>query len=205
MAVSVSTSDGPLERWIRTIVFTRLVSFLVLHLGPNKAWLMVTEVISSLCTTLFIVRLSWILLSRHVLPFHVQDFSISTFAPRTCCGDVVVWCARDKFSNCGQKCRGTVWFCIKGIRGAFRSVLSRIRRLTRSPRNVNGEEEANPSQLELPGLMVTDTVDQPTRSLDASDSLVAVPMINVMERLEKTRNDVIEEGSSTKLQDKKKW
>jgi len=198
----VSTSDGPLERWIRTIVFTRLVSFLLLHLGPNKAWL-ATEVISSLCTTLFIVRLSWTLLSRHVLPFQVQDFCISTLAPRTC-GDVV-WCALDKFSNYLQKCRGTVWFCVKGIRSAFRSVLNRIRRLTRSPRNVIGEEEANPSQLELPGLMVTDTVDQPTRLLEASDSLVTVPTINVMERLEKTRNDVIEEGSSTKLQDKKKW
>lgn len=94
--------------------------------------------------------------------------------------------------------------CVKGIWSALRNALTRIKRWLATRRRNVQVEEAN---LELSGLLVADSLYQPTLSFQASDaSLITAPTTNIMERLEETTStQVREQGSSPKLPDKKKW
>ena len=61
-----------LRTWIGTILFLRIVSILVSQTNANLA-IRVCSAITTFVAMAFIVMLSWTLLSRHILPYQVQD------------------------------------------------------------------------------------------------------------------------------------
>lgn len=186
---------GSLGKWVRAIVILRFVSVLFWRLFPNDAW--ITDLFSSLVALLFVLYLCWALLSRHVLPFLVQDFSVSWLS----CHQVVC-AARKKLGQSAVKCKEVVWLCMERMIHGMMSVFGRIRSTMQIGRRRSGNsgDEANETEQEI----YRSLFDVQLQS-EASDSLVMAPSSNVMERLEDVKEDVHEEQVSPKLLDKKKW
>jgi hypothetical protein len=61
--------NNSLVKWISVILFLRLVSRLVSQTEASS----VANILTSLVGMTFILKLSWTLLSRHLLPYRVQD------------------------------------------------------------------------------------------------------------------------------------
>lgn len=190
---------GRLGRWLCIMLFLRLVSFLVSRLRPNEAW--ISDWCNSLVALAFVLHLSWKLLSQHVLPFRVQDYSVSGIW--VACHDA----ARDALGQCVVNRREIGLWCLERMTGCFRTVLVRIQTSIRG-RTTSGENSAtNESELELNRSLLDGNV-QPIQSLQTSDSLLPVPpTLTVMERLGDTNEEeeVCKQQVSPKLQDKKKW
>ena len=195
--VSSSSSlerGGRLGRWIRGLLVLRLVSALVSRLRPNEVWTM--DMASSLYTLAFILHLSWMLLSRHVLPFRVQDYSASGLL--MACPQFVCCDTRDTIVACLSQCRCAVWSRVQGVSGRCRVFLARIRQAMVRNRGEGGAaftESGHP-------LLSVEITQQATNLPEES---LAAPMLNFMERVENVPDQGREEEKSPELRDKKKW
>lgn len=190
---------GRLATWIRALVFLRLVSALVSRLRPNEAW--VINVAASLFSLAFILHLSWTLLSRHVLPFRIQDYSVLTLSLscRRVVGD-----ARDAIVACVSQCRGLGGVCIDQMNKVFRALLARIWHAWNHCWWRGNHDGAAADEPELGHSLLAVEMIQPSLP---KGSLTA-PTLNIMDRLEDVINEQGREErqvSPSKLQDKKKW
>lgn len=187
---------GKLTWWIRNLLFLQVVAVLVSRILPEQQW--IVDVASSLFAAIFILDLCWILLSRHIFPFWVHDYSVS---------GLVVACderineGRNVLAECLMRARGIVWFYMERIRALVCGLVARIRRfLSRILRRDTFDTTDAAEIGDHHSFVAVEMV------LTAQDSLEA-PTLDIMERLDDANETPKDEKQqvSPKLQDKKKW
>lgn len=183
---------------IQILLLLHLVSALVSRLRPMDAW--VGDIICCVFSILFILQLSWILLSRHFLPFCIQDYaSVSV---------VLEWCkegvqgTRNVIGECVDRVKD---ICCYGMERVHQVVCT-LRVRLRCVMNTRSRDEANVllmnedergHEYSFVAIEMVPTVEEH----------VAAPTTNIMERLEDADSNGDEPVSppASKLQDKKQW
>jgi len=186
---SLLERGGRLGWWIRALLFLRLVSALVHRLRSSQGW--IADAATSLFVLVFILHLSWTLLSRHVFPFRIQDFSGMEVAAS--CQQCVCE-ARNVMAACTSQCTAFVRYSVARGNELFYVIRARLRQTVMRDRGEGPVENTDEPELQQ-SLLAVEMVSSEQESLTA-------PTVNVMDRLE----DVGEqEQVSPKLQDKKEW
>ena len=189
----------PLGTWIRALLFLPLVSVLATSLSrsiPAFSWIAwIATAASTLYGFMFICKLSWTLLSRHVLPYRVQDYvsRLASYQVLYDSQDVLVQWGSHSIERI-QSCASAFFFFICHVPGnLMQLVRERVTSAWRTGQAQDAQESSSPSSTEV----MTTSI----HSLTLREEVVEAPVTNEMERSDTLRD----EEHSPLIRDKKEW